>query len=230
MVFVSGHRLESGFRFGSLTQGPDNCQFPGICRYDIRGNSYNECSLQTSNWFIQPGNRPVAKLFVKRMRGVSMPWVSCSIEAARPGDIKGVAMATELELQPQNTSARTRPLLKNGDRLTQAEFLCRCHAMPNLSAVELIEGRVYTQSPVSAERHGEPNFSFITWLGLYRAMTSGVVSGDNSTLQLDVDNAPQRDGYLRLTEQAGGQSRLVDGYVVGGSGTDCGSRDRHGQL
>lgn len=159
-----------------------------------------------------------------------MPWVSCSIEADRPGDIKGVAMATELELQPQNTSARIRPLLKNGDRLTQAEFLCRCHAMPNLSDVELIEGRVYTQSLVSAERHGEPHFSFITWLGLYRAMTSGVVSGDNSTLQLDVDNAPQQDGYLRLTEQADGQSRLVDGYVVGGSGTDCGSRGQHGQL
>lgn len=69
--------------------------------------------------------------------------------------------------------------------------------------------------PVSAERYGETRLNFITWLGLYRAMTSGVVGDDNSTLQPDVDNAPQPDGYLRLTEQAGGQSRMVDGYIVG---------------
>jgi Uma2 family endonuclease len=70
-------------------------------------------------------------------------------------------------------------------------------------------------SPVSAERHGEPHFNLIGWLFNYRVMTPGVVGGDNSTLQLDVDNAPQPDGYLRLTEQAGGQSRLTDGYIVG---------------
>jgi len=46
-------------------------------------------------------------------------------------------------------------------------------------------------------------------------MTPGVVGGDNSTLNLDLDNAPQPDGYLRITEQAGGQTRMEDGYLVG---------------
>ncbi len=50
---------------------------------------------------------------------------------------------------------------------------------------------------------------------MYRAMTPEIVGGDNSTLELDFDNAPQPDGYLRLTEQAGGQSRLINGYVHG---------------
>ncbi len=122
-------------------------------------------------------------------------------------------MATDLE--SQKPASRALPLLKNGDRLTQAEFLRRYHAMPNISHAELIEGRVYLPSPVSAERHGEPHFNLIGWLFNYRVMTAGVVGGDNSTLQLDVDNAPQPDGYLRLTEQAGGQSHLVDGYVHG---------------
>ena len=87
--------------------------------------------------------------------------------------------------------------------------------MPDLHHAELIEGRVFMPSPVSAEHHGEPHFDFITWLGVYRAMTPGVVGGDNSTLNLDLDNAPQPDGYLRILEQAGGQTRMVDGFLVG---------------
>lgn len=124
-------------------------------------------------------------------------------------------MTTDVELRPQDAPSRVLPPLKNGDRLTQAEFLRRYHAMPSVSHAELIEGRVFMPSPVSAEHHGEPHFNLITWLGVYRSSTPGVVGGDNSTLQLDVDNAPQPDGYLRLTEQAGGQSRVVDGYIHG---------------
>lgn len=110
---------------------------------------------------------------------------------------------------------RSIPPLRNGDRLTQTEFLRRYHAMPQLRHAELIEGRVYMPSPVSAERHGEPHFDLITWLGVYRAMTSGVVGGDNSTLNLDLDNSPQPDGYLRIVEQAGGQTKMIDGYLSG---------------
>ncbi len=124
-------------------------------------------------------------------------------------------MATAFEAHKDNFQVQTSTLLQNGDRMTRTEFLRRYRAMPNVSHAELIEGRVYLPSPVSADRHGEPHFDLITWLGMYRAMTPGVVGGDNSTLELDFDNAPQPDGYLRLTEQAGGQSRLVNGYVQG---------------
>lgn len=124
-------------------------------------------------------------------------------------------MAIELEVPPEQSGVRPYPLLNNGDRMTQTEFLRRYHAMPNVRHAELIEGRVYMPSPVSADRHGEPHFDLITWLGIYRAMTPNVVGGDKSTLHLDFDNAPQPDGYLRLTERAGGQSRLVKGYIEG---------------
>ncbi len=107
------------------------------------------------------------------------------------------------------------PPLRNGDRLTRDEFLRRYHAMPNVRHAELIEGRVIMPSPVSAAHHGEPHFDFNGWLFVYRAMTPGVIGGDNSTLNLDLDNAPQPDGYLRLTEACGGQSRMIDGYLSG---------------
>lgn len=39
--------------------------------------------------------------------------------------------------------------------------------------------------------------------------------GDNATLRLDLDNAPQPDGYLRLLPEFGGQARLIEGDVTG---------------
>ncbi|MEZ6131718.1 MAG: Uma2 family endonuclease [Planctomycetaceae bacterium] len=129
-------------------------------------------------------------------------------------------MATDLQSEsPSKRSTEATepviPLLRNGDRLTQTEFLRRYHAMPDVRHAELIEGRVIMPSPVSAEFHGEPHFDLNGWLFLYRAMTPEVYGGDNSTLHLDLDNAPQPDGYLRLSETVGGQSKLVDGYVDG---------------
>ena len=101
-------------------------------------------------------------------------------------------MSTDTEVipPPESSDLRTHSLLRNGDRMTQTEFLRLYHAMPDVSHAELIEGRVYmsSSSSVSADRHGEPHFDLITWLGTYRAMTPGVVGGDNSTLQLDFDN------------------------------------------
>jgi Uma2 family endonuclease len=107
------------------------------------------------------------------------------------------------------------PPLRAGDRLTRDEFLRRYEAMPDINKAELIEGVVYMPSPVSAVDHGEPQFDFNGWLFTYRACTPGVVGGDNSTLRLDLDNAAQPDGYLRLEAECGGQARLVDGYLEG---------------
>ena len=87
--------------------------------------------------------------------------------------------------------------------------------MPKCEHAELVEGVVYRASPVAAATHGEPHFSLITWLGAFAARTPGVYGGDNSTLLLDVDNAPQPDAYLRLGTERDGQSRIEDGYVVG---------------
>lgn len=124
-------------------------------------------------------------------------------------------MATEMKIDRPEAPAPAIPPLRNGDRLTQAEFLRRSQAMPDLHHAELIEGRGFMPSPVSAASHGELHFDFIGFLFVYRAMTPGVVGGDNSTLNLDLDNAPQPDGYLRILEQSGGQTRMVDGFLVG---------------
>jgi Uma2 family endonuclease len=87
--------------------------------------------------------------------------------------------------------------------------------MPHVNKAELVEGVVHMPSPVSAEEHGEPHFDLNGWLFVYRAHTPHVRGGDNATLRLDIDNAPQPDGYLRLLPECGGQAKLVDGYVTG---------------
>jgi Uma2 family endonuclease len=107
--------------------------------------------------------------------------------------------------------------LEPGDHLTVAEFERRYWAMPNLKKAELIEGVVYMPSPVSDDTHGAPHFDLISWLGIYRLLTPGIVGGDNSTLRLQLgENMPQPDAYLRILPECGGQASLgPDGYVVG---------------
>jgi Uma2 family endonuclease len=108
------------------------------------------------------------------------------------------------------------PPLTNGDHLTQAEFLRRYSAMPDLHNAELVEGVVYTPSPVTHKHHGAPHFALITWLGLYQVHTPGIEGGDNSTLRLDDRNAPQPDSFLVILPTHGGQVRFdADGYIIG---------------
>src|SRR5438552_15251075 len=85
------------------------------------------------------------------------------------------------------------PPLQNGDRLTRAEFERRYDATPGLKKAELIEGRVYMPPPVSHVDHSAPHADLITWLGLFRAATPGVIGGDNGSLRIDLDNMPQPD-------------------------------------
>lgn len=107
------------------------------------------------------------------------------------------------------------PMLRNGDRLTADEFERRYDAMPELKKAELIEGVVYVGSPVS-ENHGAPHFDVITWLGLYRLATPGIIGSDNGTVRLDDENRPQPDVQLRLKTEYGGQTHISDDdYVVG---------------
>ncbi|WP_416670650.1 Uma2 family endonuclease [Egbenema bharatensis] len=117
----------------------------------------------------------------------------------------------------QSSSANgSLPPLESGDRLTRQEFERRYHAMPHLKKAELIEGVVYVPSPLRFEPHAEPHGQLITWLGVYQAMTGGVRMGDNPTVRLDLDNEPQPDAVLLISDAVGGQSRLSsDGYIEG---------------
>jgi len=103
-----------------------------------------------------------------------------------------------------------------GDYLTRPEFERRYHAQSDIKKAELIEGIVYMPSPVRADRHGDPHFIMITWLGVYQAATPGLRGSDNATLRLDFLNEPQPDILLRLDPALGGRSRLgADGYLEG---------------
>jgi Uma2 family endonuclease len=108
------------------------------------------------------------------------------------------------------------PPLESGDRLTREEFLRRYEAMPGLKKAELIEGVVYVPSPVRHRYHGEPHSSLIGSLFVYRAGTPGVAVSDNSTVNLDLDNAPQPDCLLFIQPEHGGRVTIDEnGYIEG---------------
>jgi Uma2 family endonuclease len=105
--------------------------------------------------------------------------------------------------------------LENGDHLTREEFECRYDAMPHVKKAELIEGVVYTSSPVKHDSHSNPQFNLITWGGIFVFATPGIQGGDNGSLKLDTKNMPQPDVYLLILPAHGGQARIDEGYVVG---------------
>ncbi len=122
------------------------------------------------------------------------------------------------------------PPLRNGDHLSGEEFLRRYEAMPDLKKAELIDGRVYIDSPdsyptvrgtkmaspVSFEEHSAPHFDLIGWLALYRSATPGVRGGDNGTVCLAPRTMPQPDAMLLIMESHGGQSRVgADRFLHG---------------
>ena len=105
------------------------------------------------------------------------------------------------------------PPLENGDRLTRYEFERRYAAMPHLKKAELIEGVVYMPAALRFRSHGQPHADLIIWLGMYKIVTPKVELGDNPTVRLDLDNAPQPDAVLLID---GGQARISeDDYVEG---------------
>ncbi|MGE0682304.1 MAG: Uma2 family endonuclease [Candidatus Binatia bacterium] len=123
--------------------------------------------------------------------------------------IHSVEPSISTDLSPQKT-----PPLENGDRLTRPEFERRYEAMPELKKAELIEGVVYMPSPVRHEGHGRQHFTLNWWLGGYIVATHGVEASDNATVRLDLDNEPQPDVLLRITD--GGQSRVdEEGFLDG---------------
>ena len=60
-------------------------------------------------------------------------------------------------------------------------------------------------SPVTDD-HATPHFDIIGLLAFYRFSTPGVQGGDNGTVRLDWENAPQPDAMLRILPQCGGNA------------------------
>ncbi len=110
----------------------------------------------------------------------------------------------------------SQPPLYAGDRLSRVEFERRYHAHPEIKKAELVEGIVYMPSPARFSQHSQPQADVITWLGMYRSVTPGVMVGDNATLRLDYENVVQPDALLRLDPALGGRSRITaDDYLAG---------------
>jgi Uma2 family endonuclease len=108
------------------------------------------------------------------------------------------------------------PPLNAGDRLSCSEFERRYNAHPEIKKAELVEGIVYMPSPARFAQHSQPQADMITWLGLYRSATPGVIVGDNATLRLDYENVVQPDALLRLDPALGGRSHVTaDDYLAG---------------
>lgn len=105
------------------------------------------------------------------------------------------------------------PPLAAGDKLTREEFMRRWEAHPEIKLAELIGGLVFMPSPVSVD-HGETDIDVATWLGVYKAATSGTAGGSNTTTFL-LDDVPQPDVCLRILPEFGGTSWVEDKYLHG---------------
>ncbi|MFM7715657.1 MAG: Uma2 family endonuclease, partial [Microcystis sp.] len=107
------------------------------------------------------------------------------------------------------------PPFENGDQLSRQEFERRYQNLSEVKKAELIEGIVYMSSPVRVQSHGEPHSDILTWLGVYKAATIGVMSADNTTVRLDADNEVQPDALLRI--KIAGQSTISDDDYIEGA-------------
>jgi Uma2 family endonuclease len=120
------------------------------------------------------------------------------------------------QLPPLELPPLELPPLENGDRLTRHEFERRYRAMPEIKKAELIEGVVYTASPLRFTTHAQPHGHLITWLGVYQTATPQLQMGIEPTLRLDIENELQPDGVLLINPERGGRSSLSDdGYLEG---------------
>ncbi len=112
--------------------------------------------------------------------------------------------------------AGASPALEPGDQLSRDEFERRYERMPHGRKADLIEGTVYLPSPLRVEAHAKPHIRLATWLGNYESETPGVLSLDNSSVRLDLDNEPQPDLILIKLPVKGGQARISeDDYIEG---------------
>ena len=109
---------------------------------------------------------------------------------------------------------RTLPPLVAGQRLDQPTFHERYEAMPPGTKAELVGGIVYMPSPMSYE-HSEADDCAAGWIFNYRASTPGLKGGGGATTKLGPFGEVQPDRQIRIPQELGGQSRIIDNYVTG---------------
>ena len=114
-----------------------------------------------------------------------------------------------------DASTTVVPMLRPGDRLTQAEFHRRYERMPDDAKFELIGGVVSMASPMRSD-HGDHHFQLNTVAGVYVASTPGVRGSDNASVILGHNSEPQPDVSLRLLPEFGGNTALNNRrYITG---------------
>ena len=104
--------------------------------------------------------------------------------------------------------------LREGDRLTAAEFMRRWEAMPELKRAELIGGLVFMSSPLSLP-HANAHLELGPWLWLYKDSTPGCDIGSDCTWLMGPKDVPQPDLFLRILPEYGGQSGVEGIYAAG---------------
>lgn len=111
------------------------------------------------------------------------------------------------------------PPLRDGDRMTAAEFWRRYEASPHVRRAELIRGVVHIISegpvngkgssvpPISLEGHSEPHIDISHWLAHYALFTPGTRGGGPTSVRSPSDDSvPEPDAVLRILPECGGQS------------------------
>src|SRR5215217_7763216 len=118
--------------------------------------------------------------------------------ALRLPEVASVARKTTVDLRtrcpPMATRTAADVSLEPGDHLTREEFHRRYCARPDIKKAELIDGVVYVPSPLRYDRHAQPHFVVVSWLGMYVALHPGVQpGGDNGTVFLEGGHEVQPD-------------------------------------
>lgn len=109
---------------------------------------------------------------------------------------------------PQRT-----PVLKQGQRLSQEEFLRRWEARPDIKFAELIEGVVYMPSPLR-RKQGFNDGDLGGWLFNYSHATPGCRVGHQATWFMH-GSIPQPDIFLMILPEYGGQAVYQGNYLGG---------------
>jgi Uma2 family endonuclease len=109
---------------------------------------------------------------------------------------------------------RVLPPLVAGQHLDQPTFHERYAAMLPEMWAELVGGIVSIMSPHGIA-HGEAASDVGYWLGHYLRFTEGLQGPANATTILGAFSETHPDGQLRIPEELGGRTRIVDNFIVG---------------